>query len=193
MTLQKTALTAAPIAPVLADRWSPRAFDQNHQISQHELLSILEAGRWAPSAFNGQPWRFSVGVRGDAVHTKIVESMSGFNQAWAPHASALIVISAKTVTPDGQPYQVARFDVGLATMSMIIQTQEIGLHSHPMTGLDRAALGASLELAEDLEVTCVIAVGQVTSPDSLPEAAREREIAPRVRLTLEEIVLHGRP
>jgi len=53
--MKKTAITAAPVLPVIAERWSPRAYDENYAISQHELLSILEAGRWAPSANNAQP------------------------------------------------------------------------------------------------------------------------------------------
>ena len=63
--MNKTAITAAQILPVLAERWSPRSFDANYKLSEHEVLSILEAARWAPSANNAQPWRFSVLHRGD--------------------------------------------------------------------------------------------------------------------------------
>ncbi len=41
------------------NRWSPRAFT-GEPISQETLLSFLEAARWAPSAYNSQPWRFLV-------------------------------------------------------------------------------------------------------------------------------------
>ena len=56
--MHKTAITATEIAPAIANRWSSRAFDASYELTQHELLAILEAGRWAPSANNGQPWRF---------------------------------------------------------------------------------------------------------------------------------------
>jgi hypothetical protein len=36
-------------------------------------------------------------------------------------------------------------------------------------------------------------VGKIASPDVFEGAAYEREIAPRTRLPLEEIVLHGKP
>lgn len=39
------------------NRWSPRAFTAE-PISEDILLSFLEAARWAPSAYNSQPWRF---------------------------------------------------------------------------------------------------------------------------------------
>ena len=37
-----------PIEPSFLNRWSPRAFTAE-TISETELLTILEAGRWAPS------------------------------------------------------------------------------------------------------------------------------------------------
>ena len=36
-----------PIEPSFLNRWSPRAFT-GETISETELLTILEAGRWAP-------------------------------------------------------------------------------------------------------------------------------------------------
>lgn len=42
------------VDPVFLQRWSPRAFT-NDEIDESELLTILEAGRWAPSSFNSQP------------------------------------------------------------------------------------------------------------------------------------------
>ncbi|MEY4016389.1 MAG: hypothetical protein RLZZ189_186, partial [Pseudomonadota bacterium] len=47
-----------PIHSVFTDRWSPRSFS-NEAITEDELLTLLEAARWAPSAFNAQPWRFA--------------------------------------------------------------------------------------------------------------------------------------
>lgn len=46
-----------PIHPQFTDRWSPRAFT-GENIPQDTLLSFFEAARWAPSAYNSQPWRF---------------------------------------------------------------------------------------------------------------------------------------
>ena len=50
--MKKTAETSAPILSEIAERWSPRAYDTNYEISSEDLTSILEAGRWAPSANN---------------------------------------------------------------------------------------------------------------------------------------------
>ena len=86
-TLTRTAQTEHPVIDVLAERWSPRAFTPA-ATDEAKLASALEAARWSPSAGNSQPWRFIVARRGSAAFDKIAESLMGFNQAWAPKASA---------------------------------------------------------------------------------------------------------
>jgi nitroreductase len=193
MTLNKTAVTAAPIMPVLAERWSPRSYDKNHEIAQHDMLSVLEAARWAPSANNMQPWRFSVLNRGTELHGKVSEQLSGFNQAWAPHASALIVVSVVNRRPDGEPYKGSQYDAGLAVSDMIVQASELGLHAHQMAGFDHDGVHKVLELADNLEALVIVALGKVAPAEELEGPAYEREVQPRTRLTLDEIVLHGKP
>ena len=191
--MQKTAITAAEIAPVLANRWSPRAYDVNHTVSQYELLSILEAGRWAPSANNAQPWRFSIAARGTELFDQIVGAFTGFNQAWAPNASALLVISALNQKADGTPYPGALLDVGLAAQNMMIQTEELGLAAHPIGGMVHDEMRKVLDLADNLDPIMAMTIGKRADASVLEGPAYEREVAPRVRLELDEIVLHGKP
>jgi nitroreductase len=189
----KIAITAAPILPVLANRWSPRAFDTDYKLTQHELLSVLEAARWAPSANNGQPWRYSVVERGTDLHSKLVPALAGWNAAWAPNASALIVVSAESTTADGQPHPWAHYDTGLSVGSLIIQAQELNLYTHQMAGLNKELAAQVLDLPEGLEIITVIAIGKIASAETLEGPLHEREVAPRVRKELDEIVLHGKP
>lgn len=192
--MQKTAITAAAIAPVLAARWSPRAFDETHTLSQHEALSILEAGRWAASANNGQPWRFSLLNRGEELWSQIVaEGLTGFNQSWAPKASALLVVSVKIQHQDGSPYRSAHYDAALAVATLSIQAEELGLRTHQMAGIVHASVARVLELADDLEPVVIVAIGKQAPAETLEGPAYEREVAPRTRLDLDEIVLHGKP
>ena len=192
--MSKTAITAAPIAPVLADRWSPRAYDASYEISQNELLSVLEAGRWAPSSNNLQPWFFSVAKRGDDLFNRInAEAIEGFNASWAPSASAYIVVSAAMVTADGRDNTGATYDAGLATMSMVIQAEELGLATHQVGGFNRQTMPEILQLAEGVKPIVILVIGKGAPAETLQGPAYEREIAPRVRKTLDEIVLHGKP
>lgn len=93
--------TDRPIAPLLADRWSPRGFDASHEIDRDDLLSILEAARWAPSAGNTQPWGFIAARSGTPEFDQIVAALADFNQAWTPRASALIVFASCPSGPAG--------------------------------------------------------------------------------------------
>ena len=191
--ISKTAITAAPILDVLAQRWSPRSYDAAHELADKDLLSILEAGRWAPSANNMQPWRFSVAKRGSELHGKVVANLSGFNAAWSPKASAYVVVSILNVTPDGNPYPIAMFDAGLAVGNILTQIQALGLHGHVMAGMNHTDMHAALGLADELSVVVVLAVGKVAPADLLEGGAHDREVAPRERHALDEIVLHGKP
>jgi nitroreductase len=191
--MQKTAITAAEIARVLAKRWSPRAYDVSHTVSQHELLSILEAGRWAPSANNAQPWRFSIAARGTEVFERITSALTGFNQAWAPTASALLVISMVNQKADGTPNTSALLDIGLTAQNMAIQAEDLGLSAHMMAGFVHDAMRDVLELADNLDPVLVMAIGKRADASVLEGPAYEREIAPRTRFELDEIVLHGKP
>lgn len=192
--MNKTAITAAPILPVLAERWSPRSFNTEYTLSQHELLSVLEAARWAPSANNAQPWRFSVLNRGEELFEKVAaEGLSGFNQAWAPSASTLVVVSIKTLTADGKDNHSAPYDAGLSVANLVTQAHELGLHAHQIGGFVPEALKSILDLPEDLRPIVVVAIGKVAPAEQLQGPAYEREIQPRTRLELDEIVLHGKP
>jgi nitroreductase len=190
--MSKIPETSAPMTELLVARWSPRSYDETHEISNQELLSILEAGRWAPSSNNGQPWRFSVAKRGTDLHTKVVSGLIGFNQSWAPAASVLIVVSVKK-SEDGSSHKGNYYDAGLAVALMSVQAQALDLYTHQMGGILHDELHASLGLSSDLEVAVVFAVGKKDAPEKFEGDALARENAPRTRIELSEIVLHGKP
>ena len=48
------------ISPMFYTRWSPRAMQG--KLTKKELLPLFEAARWAPSSFNGQPWKFIIAI-----------------------------------------------------------------------------------------------------------------------------------
>ncbi len=194
MHSNKRAVTAAPIAPVLAQRWSPRSFDKDYLLTQDEALSILEAGRWAPSSNNSQPWRFAYISRTDKLHAEICEKgLTGFNQAWAPDASALIAVCVQKQAADGRELTGAKYDAGLSASLMLVQAQELGLYTHHIGGIVRDEIHRILGLDDNTEVLVLIAVGKIAPAEQLEGPAYEREIAPRVRLELDEIMLYGRP
>ena len=191
--VSKTAVTAEPILPLLADRWSPRSYDKSYVLTQAELTSILEAGRWAPSANNAQPTRYFVVTREDANHAAIAGTLAGWNQAWAPDASAIILVGVAAANADGVVNPWAQYDAGQSVAHLSVQAHHLGLHVHQMAGLDVAKAAEILGVPADIQLIVSAVVGKVAPAENLPEPLHEREIAPRSRKALDEVVLYGRP
>jgi len=187
--MRKTASTTVPVHPLLAERWSPRGFDQAHELSDDDLTALLEAARWAPSAGNSQPWRFLVTRRGEQAHDRLFAALAPGNQAWAGAASALVLVAARTAADDGRPQPWALYDTGQAVAALVTQAQASGLSVHQMGGFDAAAVRAGFGLEEPLTPVVVLAVGRPGETTALPEPLAEREAAPRTRRPLSDLLL----
>lgn len=188
VTQNRNADTTAPLLDALVARWSPRAYDPSAEVPTETLKTVFEAARWAPSANNVQPWRFVVARRGTEGFAKIHDALLGFNQTWADSAAVLVVNLAEAVDADGKPRPWARYDLGQAVAHLTVQAQHEGLHTHQMGGFDAARIREAFDLDDRLEVVSVTAIGVLGDAAVLPDALREREHAPRVRLPLEELV-----
>lgn len=105
-----------PIDPQFLNRWSPRAYN-GAEISEETVLTFLEAARWAPSAYNAQPWRFVYARRGTPAWDSLLGLLNEFNRSWCANASVLIVVLSRTVMlPPGAtevvPAPTHSFDTG---------------------------------------------------------------------------------
>jgi nitroreductase len=185
--MSRGAVTSVPLHPLLAERWSPRAYDASHTIGDAQLAAVLEAARWAPSARNGQPWRFVVGRRGDATFKKILQALMPGNQTWAGSASALVVAVAAERDESGAPIGTAAYDTGLAVAHLITQAHAEGLHARQMGGFHAEPLSSELGVPEGFRPLAVVAVGRRAAGDAVPAELVERETAPRERRPLAEI------
>ena len=56
----KTADTHVDIDRLLAERWSPRAFDPDRALDDDTVAALVDAAQWAPCCFNEQPWRLVI-------------------------------------------------------------------------------------------------------------------------------------
>ncbi|GAB3394348.1 nitroreductase family protein [Humibacter soli] len=183
------AQTSTPIHEVLANRYSPRAYNVDAALDETRLVAALEAARWSPSAANTQPWRFIVARRGTPEFDSIAATLAGFNQVWAVNAGALIVALAETVNAEGRPMRWAQYDLGQALAHFSVQAHHDGLHVHQMGGFDVDGIRAAFGVEDRFEPVSVTAVGVLGDLDVLPEDSRDRERAPRTRLPLDEILL----
>jgi nitroreductase len=190
--LTKTASTAVPVHPLLAERWSPRGFDRAHELDDAALTALLEAARWAPSSQNSQPWRFLVTRRDEEAHGRLFAALAPGNRAWAGTASALVLVAARTVADDGAPQAWALYDTGQAVAALVTQAQADGLAVHQMGGFDIAAVRAEFGLGDALTPVVVLAIGRRDGTAGLPEPLAARETAPRTRRPVSDLLLPAR-
>ena len=185
----KTADSALPLHPLLAERWSPRGFDQTYALAPDELTTLLEAARWSPSAANTQPWRFIVARRGEEAFGRLHAMLMPGNQIWADRASALVLVLAETVDDAGEPRPWALYDTGQSVAHLSTQAHALGLHTHQMGGFDSAAAAAEFALPPQLTPVVVVAIGRLDDKAELPVPLHERERAIRTRYALDQLVL----
>ena len=68
------------------------------ELSNEELMPIFEAARWAPSAFNSQPWRFIYAKRNTVREedwNRFFDLLVEGNKEWAKNAPTLTVVISK--------------------------------------------------------------------------------------------------
>lgn len=179
----KPATTSAELNELISNRWSPRVYDSSHNLTQSEIASLGEAVRWAPSSNNQQPWHVMFLTRDNPLFTEVSEKgLTGFNQSWAPAASAFAVMLARK-TQDGKERNQAAtyYDLGLASMQLVIQAESMGLKSHFMGGIIQEEIAQVLSV-KDHWVVCVITVGKQGSIEGISEELRARETAARSRV-----------
>lgn len=177
------------VSPLLLERWSPRAF-ADRDVSAADLKTIFEAGRWAPSSYNEQPWRFFVGHRGSETYDKILDALVPFNQEWARSAPVLILGVAKTrFSHNDTPNNYATHDLGAAMALMAVQATALGLAAHQMAGFDWGKAREVFGIPETYAMGSVMAIGYHGELSDLPEKFQAQEQAPRSRKPLSEIVL----
>src|SRR5688500_7607928 len=153
-----------PILPVMAERWSPYAFDPR-PVERDKLLSCLEAARWAASSYNEQPWTYILAERTDkAAFDKMLGCLVEGNQAWAKNAGVLMLgIVSSFFTKNGNPNRVCEHDLGLAAGNLTIQATALGLHVNQMAGIEPAKIRATYKVPDGHEPLTGIAIGYAAS------------------------------
>ncbi len=193
MTTSNSRDTDYPVDPLFLDRWSPRAYD-GKPMPKDDVLTILDAARWAPSSSNQQPWRFVYGLNGSAEWEDFVGLLMEGNQRWAKNSSALIVILSRTYNlRDGEkkPAATHSFDAGAAWFALAMQAHKLGYHAHGMAGIFKDKILEQMNVPEGYAVEAMIAIGKIAHKSTLPDDLAEREV-PSKRLPLSQIAFEGK-
>lgn len=178
------------INPLLLDRWSPRALS-GEALKPEELLAIFEAAKWAPSAYNNQPWRFIYAQNNTPSWPKLFSLLSEYNQAWVAKAAVLIlVISNQVFEYNGQPSPTSSFDAGAAWENIALEAESLGLVAHGMSGFDYERARTELHIPEHFKIEAMIALGRPGNKADLPEKMQAAE-TPSGRKKVAELISEG--
>lgn len=168
-----------PVDPLFPERWSPRAFDAS-AMPQDDLDTLFDAARWAPSAFNYQPWRFLYAHRDTADWDRFLGPLIPFNRDWVKNASVLVYVLSDTVSAapgsdDYKPSHSHSFDAGAAWAILALQATRLGYHTHGMTGVDFDAARAELGVPDRFRIEAAVAIGRQADKSILPEPLQAQE------------------
>ncbi len=175
---------------IFIGRWSPRAMSGD-AITQAEINCLLEAAKWAPSAYNEQPWRILYAFRDTPEWNLFFNLMVEFNQNWTKNAGALLLfVSKKVSSKNGKPMPTHSFDTGAAWQNLALQGSINGLVVHGMSGFDFEKAKAELKIPDEFQVEAMAAVGKPAPADILPKEMQSGEV-PSARRPVEHTAAVG--
>ncbi len=197
------------VLDALRARRAVKHFDPDHELTEAEIRTLLEATMLSPTSFNIQHWRFVV-VRDPDLRRQIREV--GNDQAQMTDASLLVVMTADVdawkkepqrywrsapeevanllvnwMGPfhEGQPTlqrDEAQRSIGIAMQSLMLAAQELGYDSCPMIGFDQKAVAKLVRLPADHCMGPMVAIGKRTK-DPWPKPGQ---------LAYDEVVIRDR-
>lgn len=175
-----------PIVPLFRERWSARALS-GEAIGRDEVLTLLEAARWAPADRGEPPWRIVFALRDAESWPVLLDQVPETERPWARHAGALLALLIPDTAPQGTLPPL--FAAGAAWQNLALQATDMGLVTHALAPSAGAPPLPGVPPA--YRPVAITVVGRPGRPQDLPEPWREREV-PSGRARLERYVGEGR-
>jgi len=156
-------------------RRSVRAFT-NKPVSDEEVMKLIDAARWAPSAGNIQPWEFVV-VRDPEI--KRGPSVAALDQTFIEEAPVVIVVCANQLR-SGSGYGSRGVnlyclqDTAAAIQNMLLAAHALGLATCWIGAFYEEEARKVLHIPNGVRPIAIIPVGH---PAEKPEAPERRPIS----------------
>jgi nitroreductase len=155
----------------MRSRRSVRSFDGT-PVDPGLIDKVLDAGRWAPSGMNNQPWRFAVITDGGLKDQ--ISQLTIYSRIIS-HASALIAVFLDTGSSYHRTKDVQA--VGACIQNMLLAVHSLGLGGVWMGEILKSGeeLKELLNAPEAFELMAVIALGHPKGPVPEPPARKGLE------------------
>lgn len=142
----------------IKNRRSIREFEKT-DVSDELIGEILDAGRWAPSGSNNQPWRFVI-VR----KKEVLEDLAGQTDYGDIIKNAPVCISVFIDKNSMYDRTKDTLAIGACIQNMLLATHSLGLGSVWLGEIlkNREIVAEILKTPESYELMAVIAVGYPT-------------------------------
>lgn len=166
-----------PVMKAIFERRSIRAYTDD-AVSHEDLNRLLEAGRWAPSGLNNQPFRFLVLMPQDERTDKLAECTKYTHVVRRAGALICVFLEKEAIYSEMKDHQGA----GACIQNIMLAAHSLGLGSVWLGQIinDQEAALAALGLSTDkYELQAVIALGH---PDQKGSSDRK----PLSQLLVEE-------
>jgi len=162
-------VTEVDFFEAIKNRRSIRRYTKE-KVSDDLLLEILDAGRWAPSAGNSQPWNFIV-LRDKEVRERVAEATT-----WGEFLADAPIGIAVVVDPKASAHSVE--DGAIAAENMLLAAHALGLGACWIGSYNSSyeeEVKDILAIPKDKRLLSIIPIGH---PDEHPKKVRKelREI-----------------
>ncbi|GAA2893890.1 hypothetical protein GCM10010472_60580 [Pseudonocardia halophobica] len=142
-------------------------------VAREDLETVLDAGRWAPTAGNRHLQRF---VATDDPTTLRVLRMVSPGMIQRPAAAITVCTDHPRAAEFGFPSDAPglHVDVGTAAATLLLAAHAIGLGAGPVTSFSRAAVGVVLRLPDGWVPEMIVCLGHPAPGAPAPMRARPR-------------------
>ena len=143
------------VIEAIHQRRSVRSFTEE-PVGDPELQAILEAGRWAPSGVNNQPWRFVI-IQGQAKKDEVAQATRYGEIIRKAPVCVAVFLDGEACYHPGKDAQGA----GACLQNMLLAAHSLGLGAVWLGEILKNSdmVRNSLGLASTMELQAVVALG----------------------------------
>lgn len=151
-------------------RQSDRAYEAGKPIEREVLDRILEAGRLAPSACNGQPWHFTVVTEPSLLHDVAKATSSiGLNR-FVKDSAALVLITLEPTNITSRlgcnikDKDFPIMDLGIAASYITLAAEDEGVGSCILGWFDEKKIKELVGIPQNRRLMLIVSLGYTSKP-----------------------------